>query len=92
MVVSPRFAFTAKAIIPWKKQKEISTEMLMAYPPGIPIICPGERVTKEVIEYAKILRTEGCQLQGTQDPEARTLMVLADKESVKYYERIKEVV
>lgn len=94
MVVSPRFAFySEKRVIPLEEAEgEISTEMLMAYPPGIPIICPGERVTKEVIEYAKILRTEGCQLQGTQDPEARTLMVLADKESVKYYERIKEVV
>ena len=31
-------------------------------------------------------------MEGTFDPDARTIMVLADIESVKYYERIKEVV
>src|SRR5690606_8911340 len=94
MVVSPRFAFySEKRVVPLEEAEgEISTEMLMAYPPGIPIICPGERITKEVIEYAKTLNSEGCHLQGTQDPDARTIMVLADKESVKFYERIKEVV
>jgi len=94
VVVSPRFAFySEKRVVPLEEaEDEISAEMLMAYPPGIPIICPGERITKEVIEYAKTLRSEGCHLQGTIDPEARTIMVLADKESVKYYERIKEVV
>jgi len=94
LVVSPRFAFySEKRVVPLEEaEDEISTEMLMAYPPGIPIICPGERITKEVIEYAKTLNAEGCHLQGTQDPDARTIMVLADKESIKFYERIKEVV
>jgi lysine decarboxylase len=71
---------------------EISTEMLMAYPPGIPILCPGERITREVIDYAEALNSEGCHLQGTEDPDARSIKVLADKESIKYYERIKKVV
>jgi arginine decarboxylase len=94
MVVSPRFAFyNEKRVIPLEEAEgEISTEMLMAYPPGIPILCPGERITKEVIDYAKALNSEGCHLQGTEDPDARSIKVLADKESIKYYERIKEVV
>lgn len=94
MVVSPRFAFySEKRVVPLEKAEgEISTEMLMAYPPGIPILCPGERITKEVIEYAKTLNSEGCHLQGTEDPDAKTIKVLADKDSVKYYESIKQVV
>ncbi|MFY9217545.1 MAG: aminotransferase class I/II-fold pyridoxal phosphate-dependent enzyme [Tepidanaerobacteraceae bacterium] len=94
LVVSPRFAFySEKRVVPLEEAEgEISAEMLMAYPPGIPIICPGERISKEVIEYAKTLKSEGCQMEGTFDPDARTIMVLADIESVKYYERIKEVV
>ena len=94
VVVSPRFAYySEKRVVRLEEAEgEISAEMLMAYPPGIPIICPGERITKEVIEYAKTLSSEGCHLQGTIDPEARTIMVLADRESVRYYERIKEVV
>lgn len=94
MVVSPRFAFySEKRVVPLEDAEgEISTEMLMAYPPGIPILCPGERITREVIDYAKALNSEGCHLQGTEDPDARLIKVLADKESIKYYERIKEVV
>ena len=94
MVVSPRFAFySEKKVVPLEEaEDEISTEMLMAYPPGIPILCPGERITREVIDYAKALSSEGCHLQGTEDPDARSIKVLADKQSIKYYERIKEVV
>ena len=52
MVVSPRFAFySEKRVVPLEEAEgEISTEMLMAYPPGIPILCPGERITREVID------------------------------------------
>ncbi len=93
-VVSPRFAFySEKRVVPMEEAEgEISTEMLMAYPPGIPILCPGERITREVIDYAEALNSEGCHLQGTEDPDARSIKVLADKESIKYYERIKKVV
>ena len=60
MVVSPRFAFYCeKRVVPLKEAEgEISTEMLMAYPPGIPILCPGERITQEVIDYAQTLNDE----------------------------------
>lgn len=55
---------------------EISAEMIMAYPPGIPIICPGERITKEIIEYIKLLQREAAELQGTEDPEVKKIKVL----------------
>lgn len=94
LVVSPRFAFYSetRVVSIEDSEGEISTEMLMAYPPGIPILCPGEQITKEVIEYAKALSSEGCHLQGTEDPDAQYIKVLAKKEQVKYYERIEQVV
>ncbi|WP_213950427.1 aminotransferase class I/II-fold pyridoxal phosphate-dependent enzyme [Tepidanaerobacter syntrophicus] len=94
MVVSPRFAFYSekRVVLLEDAEGEISTEMLMAYPPGIPILCPGERITREVIDYVKALNSEGCHLQGTEDPEAKAIKVLADAQAVKYYERIKQVV
>ncbi|TYP49237.1 aminotransferase class I/II-fold pyridoxal phosphate-dependent enzyme [Thermosediminibacter litoriperuensis] len=95
LVVSPRFAFYSdKKVVPLEESEgEISAEMLMAYPPGIPIICPGERITGEVIEYAKALKAEGCHLQGTEDPEAGFIKVLADRESVEieYYRGAEQV-
>jgi arginine decarboxylase len=50
--------------------------MIMAYPPGIPVICPGEKITKDIIEYVNILKAEHCQLQGTADPYVNHIRVL----------------
>ncbi|KJS23395.1 MAG: arginine decarboxylase [Clostridiaceae bacterium BRH_c20a] len=58
---------------------EISAEMIMAYPPGIPLICPGEKITKEIIEYIQLLHTEEAELQGTQDPKVRNIKVLSHR-------------
>ena len=58
---------------------EISAEMVMAYPPGIPIICPGERITKEIVEYIQLLHKEEAELQGTQDPQVKNIKVLSSR-------------
>jgi arginine/lysine/ornithine decarboxylase len=39
----------------------------MCYPPGIPILAPGEKITVEVLEYIKYAKEKGCFLTGTQD-------------------------
>lgn len=79
MLVSPREAFYSekKSVLLEEAEGEISAEMIMAYPPGIPLICPGERITREVIDYVKILKKEPCQLQGTEDPEINYIKVLS---------------
>lgn len=78
-VVSPREAYYAdtKTIRLDEAEGEISAESIMAYPPGIPIVCPGERITKEVIEYVNVLRNEDAVLQGTEDPKVKRIKVLA---------------
>lgn len=40
----------------------ISAEYLWAYPPGIPIIAPGEIITAKIIDYIKFCRKSGCNL------------------------------
>lgn len=80
IVASPREAFYGESrSVPLEQAEgEISAEMIMAYPPGIPLICPGERITQEIIEYVKLLKTEHCQLQGPEDPEINRVRVLTD--------------
>ena len=41
---------------------ETAAEFLMSYPPGIPILAPGERVTKEIIDYIRYAKKKGCQI------------------------------
>ncbi len=78
MIVSPRDAFysTKKTVLLEESVGEIAGEMVMAYPPGIPVICMGERVTKEIVDYIKVLKAEKCELQGAADPYVDYLRVL----------------
>ncbi len=54
----------------------ISGEFAMCYPPGIPILAPGEMITDEIIEYIIYAKEKGCSMQGTEDPAVEHLMVL----------------
>lgn len=82
MIVSPRDAFYSnkKVVSLEAADGEIAGEMIMAYPPGIPVICLGERITKDIIDYIKILKEEKCQLQGTADPFVEHISVLGIRE------------
>jgi len=42
-------------------------EFVMCYPPGIPILAPGEMITKDIIGYIEYAKEKGCFLTGTQD-------------------------
>lgn len=80
MAVSPRAAFFSKkkSVSLDSAVGQISGEMLMAFPPGIPFLCPGEILTREVIDHALRLRTEpGCLMTGMADPTLNTIRVLA---------------
>ena len=60
---------------------KISGEFVYIYPPGIPVLCPGELVTEEIqnllIEYKKA----GLHLRGMEDSEAEILQVLKGNET-----------
>ncbi len=78
VAVAPRRAFYAdKVSVPLDKAAgKICTEFVMAYPPGIPILAPGELITKDIVEYIKYAKEKGCQMQGTEDFDVEYLNVL----------------
>jgi len=55
---------------------QICGEFVMSYPPGIPILAPGERVTKDVVDYIIYAKKKGCSLTGTEDMEVNRLNVV----------------
>lgn len=78
VAVSPQDAFYAdKEKVELKDAPgRISGEFVMCYPPGIPILAPGERVTLEIREHIEYAREKGCTLTGAEDLEIRHLNVL----------------
>jgi lysine decarboxylase len=56
----------------------ISCEAIAGYPPGVPALLPGERLTEEVIAYLRELTRAGARLHGALDPTFTTVRVLAE--------------
>lgn len=54
----------------------ICSEFVMCYPPGIPILAPGELITDEIIQYIKYAKEKGCSMTGTEDINIEHLNVL----------------
>ncbi|WP_297959970.1 aminotransferase class I/II-fold pyridoxal phosphate-dependent enzyme [uncultured Ruminococcus sp.] len=75
---TPRKAFYAeKRSLPLDEAAgEVCSEFVMCYPPGIPILAPGELITAEIIEYIKYAKEKGCQMTGTEDINIERLNVL----------------
>jgi arginine decarboxylase len=78
--MSPRQAFYAKTeTVPLKESiGRIMAEMIMVYPPGIPVLLPGERVERSNIEYIEENLRAGLPVQGTDDPEIRFVKVVVE--------------
>jgi arginine/lysine/ornithine decarboxylase len=75
---TPRKAFYAKKrSLPLDEAAgQVCSEFVMCYPPGIPILAPGELITSEIIEYIKYAKEKGCQMTGTEDINIERLNVL----------------
>ncbi len=56
----------------------ISAESIAGYPPGVPALLPGERVTTEVVAYLRELTRAGARLHGAADPSFETVRVLVE--------------
>ena len=78
VAVSPQDAFYAeKESLPiMETEGRICSEFVMCYPPGIPILAPGERITRDILEYIRYAKEKGCSMTGTEDPEINFLNVL----------------
>ena len=78
VAVSPQDAFYAdKESLPiMETDGRICSEFVMCYPPGIPILAPGERITKDILDYIQYAKEKGCSMTGPEDPAIERLNVL----------------
>lgn len=78
VAVSPQDAFYApKESLPIEQTAgRVCSEFVMCYPPGIPILAPGERITPEILDYIRYAKDKGCSMTGPEDPDILHLNVL----------------
>jgi arginine decarboxylase len=78
LVVPPRDAFLgpSDAVEVDAAVGRISCESIAGYPPGIPALLPGERISAELVAYLRELVSAGARLHGASDPSFRTIHVL----------------
>jgi lysine decarboxylase len=76
--VSPEKAFYAKKkSVPLAESVDtVSGDFVMCYPPGIPIIAPGEVITKEIIRYIMYAKEKGALLTGAEDMNIEYINIL----------------
>lgn len=81
VAVSPQSAFYAeKESLPLRETKgRICSEFVMCYPPGIPILAPGEEITEEILEYIIYAKEKGCSMTGPEDAGIERLNVLREE-------------
>ena len=78
VVVSPQDAFYAeKESLPLMETAgRICSEFVMCYPPGIPILAPGEEITEDILNYIVYAKEKGCSMTGPEDAAIELLNVL----------------
>ena len=81
VVMTPQESFYAeKESLPIKETKgRICSEFVMCYPPGIPILAPGEEITDRIIDYILYAKEIGCSMTGPEDEWIERLNVLKEE-------------
>ena len=79
-VMRPRDAFFAavEQVPAAEAVGRIAAEMVTPYPPGVPAIAPGERITAEVLDYLRSGVDVGMLIPEAADPEVRSLRVVRE--------------
>jgi lysine decarboxylase len=62
-----------------KSVGRICGEMIIPYPPGIPVLVPGEIISREVYEYLKLCLGEGIKINGASDAKLEKIWVIKDR-------------
>ena len=80
VVMTPQEAFyAAKRAMPIEQSAgQICSEFVMCYPPGIPILAPGERITQEILDYIAYAKEKGCFITGTEDIHIENINVVGE--------------
>lgn len=80
VVLAPQQAFYADqhSVALTASKGCISGEFVMAYPPGIPILAPGERISADIIEYIAYAKAKGSSLTGTEDMSLENIRIVEE--------------
>jgi len=78
VVVTPREAFFSsyEVVDSADAVGRVSAEMICPYPPGVPVLSPGERITQAALDALFQARDSGTRIAFVADPTLKTLKVL----------------
>ncbi|XVF19085.1 hypothetical protein REPUB_Repub11eG0079800 [Reevesia pubescens] len=77
MCLNPREAFFAskRKVAFGESLGRICGELICPYPPGIPVMIPGEIITKRALDYLLLVKNKGAIISGASDPLLSSLVV-----------------
>jgi len=80
IVMSPRAAFFAahEAVAADRAVGRVSAELVAPYPPGVPVLAPGEMITEELLAALRAVAADGVRIAYAADPSLSTLQVVRD--------------
>lgn len=80
VITAPQKAFySQKRSVPINESSGmVCGEFVMCYPPGIPILAPGEKITDEIINYINYAKEKGCFMTGTQDMNIENINIVEE--------------
>ena len=80
VVITPQKAFySEKVSLPLTESEgHVCSEFVMCYPPGIPILAPGERITRQILDYIEYAKEKGCSLTGAEDMNTERLNIVKE--------------
>ncbi|WP_293343058.1 aminotransferase class I/II-fold pyridoxal phosphate-dependent enzyme [Microcoleus sp. CAWBG58] len=76
--VSPREAFfsPAETVAIDKAVDRLSAELICPYPPGIPVLMPGEIITPQALDYLQHILAASGKITGCSDPSLQTIKIV----------------
>ncbi|XVE71945.1 hypothetical protein DITRI_Ditri10aG0191500 [Diplodiscus trichospermus] len=77
MCLNPRESFFArkKKVAIGESLGRICGELICPYPPGIPVVIPGEIITKRALDYLLLVKNKGAIISGASDPLLSSIVV-----------------
>ncbi|ALC91138.1 arginine decarboxylase [Bacillus sp. FJAT-18017] len=85
LALTPRDAFYSETeVVPFEESEgRITAEFVMVYPPGIPIMIPGEIITSENLLYIRKNLEVGLPVQGPEDDQIKSIRVIKEYKAIK---------
>jgi arginine decarboxylase len=77
-VLTPRDAFFAeRETVPWQQAAgRVCAEVIAPYPPGVPVLAPGERVTEDALAGLQRASAGGARIAYAADPTLASVLVV----------------